>query len=82
MTRFDGGIHIRRHHLVGEAFPLCIVPGLCVYKGIYLSLDYKPPGGSVERGLGWMYVVPNPLLPFIRYRVPVPSDHPELDCIA
>lgn len=29
-----------------------------------------------------MYVMPNPLLLFIWCRVAVPSDHPELDCIA
>ncbi|ACB24545.1 hypothetical protein Mrad2831_2555 [Methylobacterium radiotolerans JCM 2831] len=82
MTRFDGGIYIRRRHLVGGTFSVGIVPGLCVYKGFYLSLDYTPPDGPVERALGWIYVVPNPLLPFIWYRVAVPKDHPALDCIA
>ena len=28
--------------------------------------------------LGWKYVVPNPLLPFIAFRVAVPGTHPEL----
>ncbi len=52
MTRFDGGIYIRRRHLVGGTFSVGIVPGLCVYKGFYLSLDYTPPDGPVERALG------------------------------
>ena len=82
MTRFDGGIYIRRRHLVGGAFSLGTVPGLCVYTGLYLSLDYTPPDSPIERGLGWMYVVPNPLLPFIWYRIAVPNDHPGLDCFA
>lgn len=42
MIRFDGGVYIRRRHLVGGAFSLGIIPGLCVYKGLYLSLDYTP----------------------------------------
>ncbi|TXM70712.1 hypothetical protein [Methylobacterium sp. WL120] len=52
MSRFGGGIHIRRRHLVGGTFSLGIVPGLCVYRGLYLSLDYMPPDGPIERGLG------------------------------
>jgi hypothetical protein len=29
--------------------------------------------------LGWRYVVPNPLLPFIAFRAAVPRAHPDLE---
>jgi hypothetical protein len=35
-----------------------------------------PDGKS--RNLGWLYWFPNPLFPFIWYRVAVPGTHPEL----
>lgn len=50
MTPFDGGIYIRRRHLVGGSFTPGVPPGLCVYKGLYISLDYSPPEGSVSGG--------------------------------
>jgi hypothetical protein len=53
-------------------------PGLCVYKFLYVWLDFRAPGGEVCKGLGWLYWLPNPLLPFIWYRVALPAHHPEL----
>jgi hypothetical protein len=31
-----------------------------------------------SRNLGWYYWLPNPLFPFIWFRVAVPQEHPEL----
>jgi hypothetical protein len=35
--------------------------------------------GGVSRNLGWLYWFPNPLFPFIWFRVAVPGNHPELN---
>jgi hypothetical protein len=53
------------------------VPGLCPYKFLYVWLDFSW-GQRATRNLGWYYWLPNPLLPFIWFRVAVPKDHPEL----
>jgi len=41
-------------------------------------LDLLLPEDNRSRNLGWMYWLPNPLLPFIWFRVAVPRHHPEL----
>jgi hypothetical protein len=35
-------------------------------------------GERATRNLGWLYWLPNPLLPFIWFRIAVPRNHPEL----
>ncbi len=37
------------------------------------------PGESPVKNAGWMYWLPNPLLPFIAFRLAVPRDQPELE---
>ena len=41
-------------------------------------MDLVLEGGSRVRSLAWMYVLPNPLFPFIWFRLALPSNHPEL----
>jgi hypothetical protein len=41
-------------------------------------LDLVSPAGTKARGLAWLYWLPNPLLPFIAFRVAVPGNHPDL----
>jgi hypothetical protein len=41
-------------------------------------MDLHNNDGSVEKFLGWKYWLPNPILPFIWFRVAVPREHPEL----
>lgn len=41
-------------------------------------MDLILPTGERERNLGWLSFLPNPLLPFIWFRVAVPRDHPAL----
>lgn len=53
-------------------------PGFCIYKFLYVWMDLILPGGQREGGLGWLYWLPNPLLPFIWYRVAVAASHPAL----
>jgi len=41
-------------------------------------LDLALENGQKVKNLGWLYWLPNPLFPFIWYRVAVPREHPEL----
>lgn len=78
VTPFEGNYYIRRRYLCEGHFRPNLVPGVCVYKGLYIGLDYIAPGGAMTRHLGWMYWLPNPLFPFIMFRVAIPADHPLL----
>ena len=75
---FEGNLYIRKKYLRSTGFRVNYVPGLCLYKFLYVWLDYTGPDGSVTGNLGWKYWFPNPLFPFIWFRVAVPRDHPEL----
>ena len=78
ITPFEGNYYIRNKNLVTEGFQVNYIPGLCIYKFLYVWLDFKAPDGTVVKNLGWKYWLPNPLFPFIWFRVAVPSAHPEL----
>ena len=54
------------------------VPGLGIYKFLYFWMDLHLDQGQWSRILAWMYWLPNPLLPFIWFRVAVPRRHPEI----
>ena len=41
-------------------------------------MDLEVKGAPKIKNLGWIYWFPNPLLPFIWYRVGVPRTHPDL----
>jgi len=78
ITPFEGNLYIGRRHLRTRGFRPNYVPGLCPYKFLYVWLDFRRPDGGRSRNLGWMYWLPNPLLPFIWFRVAVPRHHPEI----
>jgi len=87
ITPFEGNFYIRKKSLVTDGFRINYVPGLCIYKFLYVWLDFIAPDGAVIKNLGWKYWLPNPLLPFIWFRVAVPGAHPaiqveEYDCTA
>ena len=77
ITPFEGNFYIRRRYLQTRNFRVNFLPGLCFYKFLYVWLDYSWPAGK-SRNLGWMYWLPNPLFPFIWFRVAVPAHHPDL----
>ena len=80
ITRFEGNYYIRRRYLKTRGFKINFVPGLCFYKFLYVWMDYSWPGGKTSF-LGWLYWLPNPLFPFIWYRIAVSDGHPELDFV-
>ena len=78
ITPFEGNLYIGRKHLRTRAFRPNYIPGICVYKFLYVWLDLRLSGQEPIRHLGWLYLLPNPLFPFIWFRVAVPRSHPEL----
>lgn len=78
ITPFEENFYIRRKYLLTEGFKPNFIPGLCVYKFLYVWLNLDLGNGHQVKNLGWMYWLPNPLFPFIWYRVAVPREHPEL----
>ena len=78
ITPFEGNYYIRRKYVLTDGFRVNFIPGLCPYKFLYVWLDLWLAGGQRLRNLGWLYWLPNPLLPFIWFRVAMPKHHPEL----
>lgn len=78
ITPFEGNLYVRRRYLREGRFKPNYIPGLCPYKFLYTWMDYHAPDGARARSLGWLYWLPNPLFPFIWYRVAVPKHHPEI----
>ncbi len=44
----------------------------------YVWLDYVAPDGTEIRNPGWKYWLPNPLFPFIWFRVAIPREHADI----
>lgn len=79
ITPFEGNFYISRKFLKTDRFRANFVPGLCIYKFLYVWMDLHLEEGRRVRNLAWMYWLPNPLLPFIWFRVALPRAHPELE---
>lgn len=78
ITPFEGNFYIRRKFLRTDGFRVNFLPGLCIYKFLYVWMDLHLQEGSRVRNLAWMYWLPNPLLPFIWFRVALPRFHPDI----
>jgi len=78
ITPFEGNLYISRKYLRTSYLRPNWVPGLCIYKFLYVWLDLRLPNGTRESFVGWMYWLPNPLLPFIAFRPAVPRLSPAL----
>lgn len=78
ITPFEGNYYISKKTLRTNGFRINYLPGLCIYKFLYVWLNFTAPDGTVSRNLGWKYWLPNPLLPFIWFRVAVPRFHPDI----
>jgi hypothetical protein len=78
ITPFEGNYYVSRRNLRTRRFHLNFLPGVCPYKFLYVWMDLVLEDGSREKSLGWMYWLPNPLLPFIWFRVALPGSHPSL----
>ena len=79
ITPFEGNLYIGKKYLLTDRFKANFIPGLCIYKFLYVWMDLRLSDENKIKNIGWMYWLPNPLLPFIWFRVAVPRTHPELD---
>lgn len=81
VTPFEGNWYISKKYLRTGGFRTTALPGLCFYKFVYLWMHFSTRDGSQSKYLAWKYVIPNPLFPFIAFRVAVDGGHPELDVV-
>ena len=79
ITSFEGNLYISGKYLRTDRFRINFIPGRCIYKFLYVWLDLELDDERRVRSLGWKYWLPNPILPFIWFRVAVHRDHPELE---
>lgn len=79
ITLFEGNYYVRKKCLNGAPFKLSAIPGLCIYKFIYLWMDLQLPDQPNARFLAWKYVIPNPLFPFIWFRTAIYGTHPDIE---
>ena len=78
ITPFESNYYVSRGYLRTNGFGPNLVPGICPYKFLYVWVDLHLENRTTERNLGWLYWLPNPLLPFIWYRVGLSGAHPAL----
>jgi uncharacterized protein (DUF427 family) len=77
ITPFEGNLYIRAKYLKTDGFKPNFIPGFCFYKFLYVWLNLRI-GDETFRNLGWKYWLPNPVFPFIWFRVGLPRHHPEI----
>lgn len=78
MFAFEGNYYIANRNLKTKGFRFSGIPGLCPYKFVYFWYHFEARNGQKSSMLGWKYWLPNPLFPFIAFRIAVPENHPEL----
>ena len=78
ITPFEGNYYIGRKYLLTDRFKPNFIPGICIYKFLYVWMDFQLDNGKKSKFLGWFYWLPNPLFPFIWYRIGLPHYHPEI----
>ena len=73
ITQFEGNFYIQTKYLKTDGIKTNYIPGLCVYKFFYVWMDLIIDNQIVAKNLAWKYWLPNPLLPFIWFRVALPG---------
>jgi len=79
ITPFEGNLYVRKKYLKTDGFRPNYFPGLCLYKFLYVWMDLHLGKGHRIDNIAWMYWLPNPLFPFIWFRVALPRVHAELE---
>lgn len=79
ITSFEGNLYISRKYLLTDGFKINYFPGFCIYKFFYFWMDLNLEDGTKIKNIAWMYWLPNPLFPFIWFRVGIPRHHPEIE---
>lgn len=79
ITPFEGNYYVRKKFLNSDVFKMTVIPGLCIYKFIFLWQDILIKDQPNARFLAWKYVIPNPIFPFIWYRTAIYGGHPDIE---
>jgi len=75
---FEGNYYIAKKNLQSDGFKFSGIPGICPYKFLYFWYHFKSANGKKSNMIAWKYWLPNPLFPFIAFRIAVPAIHPDL----
>lgn len=78
MFLFEGNYYISSKNLKTNGFKFSGISGLCPYKFLYFWYHFVPEDGEKSKMIAWKYWLPNPIFPFIAFRIAVPSRHPHL----
>ena len=78
ITAFEGNYYISAKYLKTHGFKFSGVPGVCPYKFIYFWYHLELSTDEKESMIAWKYWLPNPLFPFIAFRIALPARHPSL----
>ena len=81
MFSFEGNYYVADKNIKTDGFSSSWIPGLCIYKFIYFWYHFKASDGSRSPMLGWKYWFPNPLFPFIAFRIAIPKRHPHIKIV-
>lgn len=76
---FEGNYYISSKNLKTDGFKLSGIPGICPYKFLYFWYHYESESSMKTPMLGWKYWLPNPLFPFIAFRIAFPKSHPDIE---
>ena len=76
---FEGNYYISNKYIRTRGFKFSFIPGFCIYKFLYFWLHLQLKNGGKEYIIAWIYVIPNPLFPFIWFRIGLPQHHPSLN---
>ncbi len=79
MFAFEGNYYIANKNLLTKGFRFSGIPGICPYKFLYFWYHFKSQEGTKYPMLGWKYWLPNPLFPFIAFRIAVPAHHGDIE---
>lgn len=75
---FEGNLYISEKNLKSRSFKFSGIPGFCPYKFLYFWYHFRPENADGTKMLGWKYWLPNPIFPFIAFRIAVPMRHPDI----
>lgn len=78
MFSFEGNYYISKKHLKTDGFKFSGIPGICPYKFLYFWYHFESKQGNKSAMLGWKYWLPNPLFPFVAFRIAVPQHHQDI----
>ncbi len=78
MFQFEGNVYIASRNMKTNGFRFSGIPGICPYKFVYFWYHFRAQNGDRSPMLGWKYWLPNPIFPFIAFRIAVPTQHQDL----